>query len=122
MLKVVFTGAAVDSYGRTVARDNLISACTEKGGIFVQTKVDANTNMLVASRVDTIKAKAAKAKGIPVVTYPQFISGFLRGAPLKTGGQLNPYTDKANNMVPDMLVPVFDDDVEILPLISEDAL
>jgi BRCA1 C Terminus (BRCT) domain. len=102
-MRVVLTGPAIDGCGKAILRANLIKACKE-AGIEVQGSVRADTTLLVASRTDTVKAKAAESRGIPVVTYPQFIATFLRGINIEEGGAPNPYTDKVNL---DMLVPDF---------------
>lgn len=102
-MKVVFTGPAVDSSGKAILRANLAAACQEVG-MEVQRSVRKNTEVLVASRTDTVKARKAKERGLPVMTYPQFIATYLRGVEIKEGGVLNPYTDKVDS---DLLVPDF---------------
>lgn len=57
-LNVVFTGPALDNTGNSIIRSNLIAAC-KKVGIAVQSSVRVDTAMVVASRVDTVKAKSA---------------------------------------------------------------
>lgn len=79
MLNVVFTGPAFDKNGNSVLRADLAYACTLKGGIAVQNAVKPDTNVLIASRKDTVKAKAADQRGVAVFTYPEFISRFLAG-------------------------------------------
>lgn len=103
MMKVVLTGPAVDGCGKSILRANLIEAC-QKAGVEVQPRVRADTTALVASRTDTVKAKTAQGRGIPVMTYPQFIATYLRGIEIKEGGVANPYTDKVDL---DLLVPDF---------------
>ena len=106
MMKVVFTGPAYDSDGKSVLRADLTYACIVKGNLTVQPAVQGDTNALVASRTDTVKALNAAKRGIAVFTYPEFIHKFLRGVDLKTGGKPNKYTDKIDL---DLLVPDFTD-------------
>lgn len=103
MMKVVLTGPAVDGCGKSILRANLIKACKE-AGVEVQPRVSPDTDALVASRTDTVKAAAAKNLGLPVITYPQFIATYLRGVEIEEGGIANPYTDRVD---PDLLVPDF---------------
>jgi len=93
MEKVVFTGPATDLSGKPILRDNLVKACGRVPGLEVQKSVRRDTTLLVASRHDTVKAKAASSRGIPVMTYPQFIGTYLRGIAIESGGEANPYTD-----------------------------
>ena len=108
--KVVFTGPAVDSQGRSITRANLVKACEGTGTIIVQSSVRGDTDLLVASRTDTVKAKKAAASGLPVLTYPEFLATRLRGVEIDSGGPVDPYTDKLD---PDLLVPVFLDDQQL---------
>ena len=57
----------------------------------------------MASRTDTVKAKAAAARGIAVFTYPEFIAKFLRGVQIATGSVPNSFIDAVdkNLLVPD---------------------
>lgn len=107
-MKVVLTGPAIDGCGKPILRANLIEAC-RKAGIEVQSRVGADTNLLVASRSDTVKAKAAASRGVPVITYPQFVAAYLRGIEIKEGGRPNPFTDKVDM---DLLVPDFTDGLQ----------
>ena len=116
-LTVVFTGPAVDSFGRRITRQDLTAACIEKGGLAVQPAITPDTAVLVASRLDTQKARRAAANGIPVLTYPEFIAFHLRGVTIASSGVVNSYTD-LGPMDPELLVPVFDD---VLPLLPEPA-
>lgn len=104
MINVVFTGPAVDSTGSMILRDNLIKAC---GSQFeVQRAVSPSTQLLVASRTDTVKAAKAKARGIEVIGYPEFIAAYLPGVALERSGSPHPWVDKLN---PQLLVPYFID-------------
>lgn len=103
-MNVVFTGPAFTSSGQSVVRSDLTYACTLKGNITVQGSVRADTDMVVASRVDTVKALNASMRGLAVLTYPEFITKFLRGIDIKTGGKPNKYIDAIQL---DMLVPDF---------------
>ena len=73
MMNVVFTGPAFDSEGKSVLRADLSYACIVKGNLTVQDGIQADTNALVASRTDTVKAMNAAKRGIAVLTYPEFI-------------------------------------------------
>jgi hypothetical protein len=115
-MNVVFTGPAIDNFGRRITRQNLVSACIEHGGLLVQLAVRDDTDIIVASRSDTVKAKAAAARGKVVMTYPQFVTAFLRGVTIKTEGDMNKWTD-LGKMDPELMLPVFDPDMEILPLL-----
>ena len=103
-MKVVFTGPAFDNSGHSVVRADLIAACVSTGKFTVQSSVKADTDMVVASRTDTRKAKGAAARGLLVLSYPTFIRSFLSDLVLKSGAQPSKYTDKIDL---DLLVPDF---------------
>lgn len=69
---VCFTGQAVEHSGQLILRDDLIVA-SQKAGFVVYRNFQVDTKLVVASRTDTVKAKNAVAKGIPVITYPEFL-------------------------------------------------
>lgn len=92
-MKVVFTGPAFDAQGNSIVRADLTYACIEKGGIEVQPRVDALTDLLVASRIDTVKAGKAADRGITIMTYPEFIHNFLGGVTIPANGPANRYVD-----------------------------
>ena len=102
MIRVVFTGPAFDSAGHSILRNDLAAACL--GIATVQSAVNADTDYLVASRKDTVKAKRAMERGLEVLTYPEFIARFLSGVTIVKGSKPNKYTDKIDL---DALVPVF---------------
>lgn len=102
MIRVVFTGPAFDSAGHSIIRNDLMIAC--KGIATVQSSVQPDTEYVVASRKDTVKAKKAAMRGIPVLAYPEFIARFLTGVAIRTGSKPCKYTDKIDV---DSLVPVF---------------
>lgn len=77
-MKVVFTGAAMNPDGSNVVRAALQSACAELGMV-MQKSVQKDTELLVASRTDTVKAMAAEQRGIKVMSYPDFITKYLGG-------------------------------------------
>ena len=72
----------------------------------MQDRIQADTDVLVASRTDTVKALNAAKRGIAVLGYPEFINNFLRGIELPKGAKPNKYTDHVD---PDLLVPDFTD-------------
>jgi len=95
MLNVVFTGPAVDVLGQSIVRANLIAACNKLGTVSVQPAVKANTTLVVASRADTVKAKSAAARGVKVLTYPEFLIQHLAGVAIPTDGKWSWFTDAA---------------------------
>lgn len=104
MLNVVFTGPAVDNAGRSITRAALTNACLKLGQVGVQPAIRSDTALLVASRKDTVKARRAEERGVPVLTYPEFINRYLRNVEIESVGAFNRYTDKVEQ---DMLVPDF---------------
>ena len=92
-MNVAFTGPAFDTDGASIVRADLAYACIQRGGIVVQPRVDAATNLLVASRIDTVKASKAADKGITIMTYPEFIATFLPGVAIPRNGTANRYVD-----------------------------
>jgi len=104
MLNVVFTGPAFDGNGQSIIRADLIAAC-QKTGLFVQPAVKATTDVLVASRKDTVKAKSAATRGLKVLTYPEFISKFLAKVEITSGGKPDKWCDAVEEIqVPDFTV------------------
>ena len=108
MKNIVFTGPAFDGNGSSILRDHLVNACM-KMGFLVQSAVKADTDAVIASRTDTVKAARAAARGLTVLTYPQFIARHLTDVEIAKGGKPNKYTDK---VVLDMLVPDFTVDLD----------
>lgn len=106
MTRVVFTGPAVDGSGNTVVRAALAAACAQKS-IEVQASVRPNTDILVASRLDTLKAKRAASTGMKVIGYPEFINQYLCGVCVPVSGRANLHTTFANSLAQDLLVPDF---------------
>lgn len=104
MVAVVFTGPAVDNAGRSITRAALTNACMKVGAFEVHPAIRANTELLVASRKDTVKARRAEERGLPVLTYPEFINRYLKEVEIESVGTFNPYTDKVDQ---DLLVPDF---------------
>jgi len=92
-MNVVFTGPAFDTDGASIVRADLTYACIKRGGLVVQPRVDAETDMLVASRIDTAKAGKAADKGITIMTYPEFIATFLADVTIPKNGTANSYVD-----------------------------
>ncbi|MBY0560042.1 hypothetical protein [Hyphomicrobium sp.] len=106
-MRIVFTGPAIDGNGNTILRANLAAACL-KADLSIQPAVRQDTEILVASRTDTVKAKAAAARGLEVIGYPEYINKYLSGVKLPTSGRANIYTDFAiNKLNRDLLVPDF---------------
>ena len=92
-MNVVFTGPAFDTDGASIVRADLTYACIQRGGITVQPLIDAATDLLVASRIDTVKTSKAADKGITIMTYPEFIATFLPGVTIPKNGTANRYVD-----------------------------
>jgi hypothetical protein len=92
-MNVVFTGPAFDSNGASIVRADLTYACIQRGGIVVQPRIDAATELLVASRIDTVKASKAADKGVTIMTYPEFIATFLPDIAIPKNGAANRYVD-----------------------------
>lgn len=74
---VCFTGPGHDRTGATITRKDLAELATAAGHT-VQTGVTEDTDLLVSSRDDTLKAKKAKALEVPVTGYSQFIEDYLK--------------------------------------------
>lgn len=73
MRYIALTGAAVDRDGRQIGRADLMRRC-RAAGIIVHKSVRPLTDTLVASRTDTRKARAAQARGLRVVAYPDLLA------------------------------------------------
>jgi hypothetical protein len=101
MLKVCFTGPGYTADGQAVVRSALSQACINAGVAMIRPKVEVDTDILVASRTDTVKAKNAALIGVTVMTYPEFISQFLADVALETNGVANKWVDDLDAMVPD---------------------
>lgn len=110
-LNVVFTGPAQDEAGNSVLRDDLKKLALEKGYV-IQGSVQRTTQILVASRTDTVKARAALAKGLLVVTYPQFIRSL--GGVVAKDGRRNVWVDGPEVRVTTKHVPEMDGKFEVL--------
>ena len=92
-MNIVFTGPAIDGNGNSILRASLSYACIQKGNLMIQSSIRKDTDILVASRVDTVKAAKASQAGIAVFSYPEFINRFLRGVTIATSGVANKYVD-----------------------------
>ncbi len=92
-LTLCFTGPAVDHRGNSVLRADL-KARAEDFGFVVKGSVTQAVQVLVASRIDTVKARKAKDRGMIVITYPDFIQQSLGGSvPHQEGSILVPVVD-----------------------------
>jgi NAD-dependent DNA ligase len=76
MMYIVVTGRAY-SNGRFIERDHLTQMCNIRG-IVIESKISRNTQFLVASRKDTMKAQEARYENVPVLTYDQFFAMLVR--------------------------------------------
>jgi len=102
-LKVVLTGPAHDDIGNPVLRAVLVKACQERG-LIVQPHFCRDTDLLVASRVDTVKARKAALTGLPVLDYPTFIQTYQLSPGPSTGLPADPYVDTHKVSPPDRWV------------------
>ena len=92
-MNVVFTGPAIDIAGNFIVRADLALVCGSKG-INVQPAVKPDTELLVASRSDTVKAKRAQGCGKKVMTYPEFLACYLPDLGVPKQSAPNRYIDK----------------------------
>lgn len=90
VVRIVLTGKATDHVGNFIDRDTLTQWLTSKGHM-VCGKVDHYTDVLVASRVDTVKAREAANRGITVKSYTQFLAeqGYTRTTDSLGGRAIN---------------------------------
>ncbi|CAA2141432.1 hypothetical protein [Hyphomicrobium sp. ghe19] len=105
-MRVCFTGPAMDGNGKSINRADLIDACHEFD-LIVHSSVRTDTELLVASRTDTTKAKNAAKRGVKVIGYPEFINRVLGGTEIKSSGRLNLFTDYAKSLASELMVPDF---------------
>lgn len=70
---VVFTGICRDADGTHIVRTKVVAAASA-AGFRVQPAVRGDTAYLVSSRMNTIKAEAARSRGVKVLTYPLFLA------------------------------------------------
>jgi hypothetical protein len=100
--RVVLTGPAHDVAGNAILRADLIYACTI-AGIMVEQSMSALTNMLVASRVDTVKARKAAERGLAVMDYPSFLQHFGLSPVIQEASVAKPcpYADSHQLIIPD---------------------
>jgi len=110
VMNIVFTGPASDVAGFSVVRSDLIAACAASGHA-VQRAVKPDTDLLVASRTDTVKAKAALLRGVEVMTYPTFLAKVLGSVAIPRGSRPDKYTDVVDKS---LLVPDFTVGFEVL--------
>ena len=73
MKLIALTGQAFDLDGNKIARDELVQRI-KKSGIRVSPRNMRGVDTLVASRDDTAKAQAAKARKIRVITYQELLA------------------------------------------------
>ena len=77
-MNIVFTGPGTGLDGAPVTRAAL-QAAAEARGHTVKASLTLDTEMLVASRTDTVKARKAAQRGVLVVDYPTFVAECLDG-------------------------------------------
>jgi Fe-S oxidoreductase len=84
MTKVVFTGPAYDAADNPILRADL-KKVAQKAGYTVLDHFCCGTQLLVASRLDTVKARKAAEQNIEVISYPEFLDRLTQqGAPKPT--------------------------------------
>ena len=91
-MNIVFTGPGSGLHHESITRAEL-KAAAEARGHTVRQSVTLDTEMLVASRTDTIKAQKAMARGITVVDYQTFVAECLDGIVPRTGAQPGLFID-----------------------------
>lgn len=82
---VVFTGPAFHPNGQPILRE-ILKKAAQASGFRIQSSVQKTTDLLVASRADTVKALKAANRGIRVVTYPMFVAALGEVETGSTGG------------------------------------
>lgn len=73
MANIVFTGNAHSPNGTKTIRSE-VEALAKKNGHAIQRSVGRNTDYLVATRTDTVKAEKAREFGTHVIGYDEFYS------------------------------------------------
>jgi NAD-dependent DNA ligase len=91
-MNIVFTGPGSGLHGEPITRAELKAAAEAKGHT-VKASVTLDTEMLVASRTDTVKAQKAAARGIVVVDYRTFVAECLDGEVERTNAQPDLFID-----------------------------
>jgi NAD-dependent DNA ligase len=91
-MNIVFTGPGTGLDGEPITRAEL-KAAAEAHGHTVKASVTLDTEILVASRTDTVKAHKAAARGIIVVDYPTFVAECLDGEVERSNARTDPYID-----------------------------
>ena len=91
-MNIVFTGPGSGLHHEPITRAEL-KAAAEAMGHTVRQSVTLDTEMLVASRTDTIKAQKAMARGITVVDYQTFVAECLDGEVERSNAQPDLFVD-----------------------------
>ena len=91
-MNIVFTGPGTGLDGAPITRAQL-KAAAEARGHTVKASVTLDTELLVASRTDTLKARKAAERGILVIDYPTFVAECLDGEVGRTNARPDPYVD-----------------------------
>ncbi len=108
MLNIVLTGTATDELGQPVVRADLEAACKQAGFTVRKEFPKGTPYTLVASRLDTVKAKKALAVGVMPWSYKDLLATLKQmGAELKkTGAAPDPWVDAK----PKMQAPTYSTD------------
>ena len=89
---IVFTGPGIGLHGEPITRAELKAAAEARGHIIRQS-VTLDTEMLVASRTDTVKARRAAERGIVVIDYKAFVAECLDGEVERSNAQPDLFVD-----------------------------
>ena len=89
---IVFTGPGIGLHDEPITRAEL-KAAAEARGHTIRQSVTLDTEMLVASRTDTVKARRAAERGILVIDYKAFVAECLDGRVPRTGAQPDLFID-----------------------------
>ena len=102
-MRVVFTGRCDEVLLSTRGGHTRAELCRIAGGADIQVDptVGSSTDFLVASRIDTQKARRARDLGVHVITYEEFLimvrerrrtmsgAGRIASLPARDGGRMN---------------------------------
>ena len=89
---IVFTGPGIGLHGEPITRAELKAEAEAKGHT-VKACLTLDTELLVASRTDTVKARRAAERGILVIDYKAFVAECLDGRVPRTGAQPDLFID-----------------------------
>ena len=91
-MNIVFTGPGTGLEGAPITRAELTAAAEAKGHT-VKASLTLDTELLVASRTDTVKARRAIERGVLVIDYKTFVAECLNGEVERRNARPDPYID-----------------------------